>query len=113
VNCVAANDKRRAERCQSKRLLADLFVFMTKRWSKIILLSLDHAFIIEAKEPVMADHDVVQNSYAHDIADFFEPSGDVDVLRTRRGVAARMIMDENNGGGGIANHRVINFARVN
>lgn len=61
----------------------------------------------------MADHHVIKNTYAHYIADFFEPSGDIDVLWTRRGIAARMIMDEDNGGGGIANHRVINLARMN
>ena len=76
-------------------------------------MSLDHAFVAEAKEPVMADHHVIKNTYTHYIADFFEPSGDIDVLRTRRGIAAWMIMDEDNGGGGIANHRVINFARMN
>lgn len=76
-------------------------------------MSLDHAFVAEAKEPVMADHHVIKNAYAHDIADFFEPPGDIDVLWTGRRIAARMIMDEDNGGGGIANHRVINLARMN
>jgi len=75
--------------------------------------SLDHAFVTEAKEPVMADHHVIENTYPHDIADFFEPPGEIDVLWTRRGIAARMIMDEDNGSGGIANHRVVDLAGMN
>src|SRR5258705_12658922 len=73
---------------------------------------LQHSFVVEAKEAVAADHHVIENPHAHDVTDFFQAPGDVDVFRARRRVAARMIMDENYRRGRLADHRIVNFARM-
>ena len=42
---------------------------------------LEHAFVAEAKEAVITDHDVVEHAHTHDIADLFETLSDIDIFR--------------------------------
>jgi hypothetical protein len=55
---------------------------------------------------------VIEHAHAHDVADFFKSLGDVDIFRTRGGITARMIVNEDHRGCGVANYRIINFARM-
>jgi hypothetical protein len=72
----------------------------------------EHAFFVEAKITVMADHDMVEHTHAHDVAHVFQPLGDIDVLGARRWIAARMIVHEDDAGGGFPNNRVVDLARM-
>src|SRR4030095_9385896 len=74
---------------------------------------LEHPFIAEAEVAIVTDHDVVEDAHSHDIADFFEAFGDIDVLGARRRIAAWMVVDEDNRRGGFPNDRIVNFTRMN
>ena len=60
---------------------------------------LEHSSITEAVVALETDYDMVEHSDAHDLTDFFEPSGDFDVFLAGSGVAARVIMNEYDRGG--------------
>src|SRR5713226_1150253 len=70
----------------------------------------EHSSIAKAEIAIVTDDDVVQYANAHHVADFLEPARDLDVFLARRGIATRMVMDEDHGGSGLADHGIIDLA---
>jgi hypothetical protein len=75
-------------------------------------LRLKHAFIAEAEITIVSDHDMIEHANTDDFANFLQTFGEVDVFGARRRIAARVIMDENHGSGGLSNYWIKNFARM-
>lgn len=61
----------------------------------------------------VADDDVVEHRHAHQFARLFQTAGDLPVFPARRRVAGRMVVDQDDGGGGVANRRAENLPRMN
>ena len=73
---------------------------------------LEHATVAEAVVSIAADDDVIQNADAHHFSHLLQPPRNLDILGARRRVAARMVVDKDHRGGGFADDRIVNFARV-
>src|SRR5918999_226233 len=98
----------------STKLIGSVTKFRVNSMTRLAIddAGLEHALVAEAKETVVTDYNVIEHAHAHDVANFFQALGDVDVFRTRGGVTARMIVDKYHRGCGIAYYRIINFARM-
>ena len=61
---------------------------------------LNQPALFEADEDAVADDDVVEQVNAHDLARADETLGDGHILPARRGVAGRVVVGDDQGGGG-------------
>ncbi len=57
-----------------------------------------------------ADDDVIKDPDTDEFADFAEPAGDLDVLLAGCRIAAGMIVEEDDGGGAVADDLSVNVA---
>jgi len=60
----------------------------------------------------LPDHDMVEDTHPHQLTDLTQAARDFNILLARRRVAARMIVDEDDGGGRFADHRSEDVTRV-
>jgi 7-keto-8-aminopelargonate synthetase-like enzyme len=72
-------------------------LFCRERISDVsFIVRLEHASIVEAVVAFVADDDMIEHSDPHDLANFFEPAGDLDVFLAGCGIAAGVIVNEYN-----------------
>src|SRR5712691_7845543 len=71
------------------------------------------AIIHEADILPLADHYVVEHAHAHHFADLSQAASDVQIFLTRRRIAARMVMYEDDRSSRLADHWVEYLTRVN
>ena len=56
---------------------------------------------------------MIQHAYPHYFANFPQPSRDVEVLGARGRIAARVIVNEDDRGCGLTDHRIVNLPWMN